>query len=185
MKKTTIVWLNKFRSGTEDRRSAVPPPLESPTAADIDPLTGALRWGRFVEIVGGEQRRSGGALLLLDLKTQLGGTELPMGVGSLEVLPWLVAAVRQSIRLDDLVAHVIDYRFAILLRGASQALTASIGARVVHSVENTILIGATPIGPLRATLGGAVFEPASERAILDEALANLDRARSSGMMVLQ
>ncbi|MCR6636350.1 diguanylate cyclase [Devosia sp.] len=171
-------WFGWFGGKTEVERRA-----ERPRAAiavgpdDIDPLTGALYWDRFQVMLKAEQAQEPGVLLLIDLSERsirVGATEEEK---ALEILPWLAQAIRQAIRADDLLAHVDGYRFAVLLRGAPQAVGQMTSDRILDLVDNTIFMTADGISKLDITIGGTVFEVADGQAVFDTAAANLDRAK--------
>ena len=176
MKKSWFGWLTGKGDGEGDRRKKVAPAFEV-RERDLDPLTGALRWDRFMTIFNVEQAQAPGVLLLIDLRTGTEGTDANEWEDN---LPWLAQAIRQGIRSDDLLAHVSDYRFAVLLRGASQHLAEAISRRILESVDDTIFMTAEGTEPLDTSIGGASFEGGARRDVVADAIANLDQAQKSG-----
>jgi hypothetical protein len=176
MKKNWFGWLSGKGDVEGDRRKEVSPAAARVTEPDFDVLTGALRWDRFMEIFNLEQAQAPGVLLLIDLGSRTGDIE---GSDWEQNLPWLAQAIRQAIRSDDLLAHVSDHRFAVLLRGASQTLGEAISQRILKSVDNTIFMTAQGVASLETAIGGTGFEVESNRDVLADALANLDRAHNS------
>ena len=180
MKRPWFGWLTGKGDGG-DRRKSVPPAAFEVGERDLDPLTGALRWDRFMTIFNVEQAQAPGVLLLIDLRTRTEGIDANEWE---ENLPWLAQAIRQSIRSDDLLAHVSDYRFAVLLRGASQHLAEAISRRILQSVDDTIFMTADGVEPLETSIGGASFEGGARRDVVADAIANLDQARKSGKQAI-
>ena len=181
MKKSWFGWLTGKSEGEGDRRKNVAPAAFEVRERDLDPLTGALRWDRFMTMFNVEQAQAPGVLLLIDLRTRTEGIDADEWE---ENLPWLAQAIRQAIRSDDLLAHVSDYRFAVLLRGASQHLAEAISRRILESVDDTIFMTAEGIVPLETSIGGASFEGEDRRDVVADATANLDQAQKSGKQAI-
>jgi len=158
--------------------------MEAISVKDIDPLTSALRWDRFVVMLEAEQAQAPGVLLIIDLSAQSGSATEVAAQQREEVLPWLADAIRRAIRADDLLAHVDGYRFAVLLRGAPQETGAAIGDRILESVEDTIFMTAQGIVQLDVTVGGTAYQASSRPTAVAAALANLDLARQASKPVL-
>lgn len=163
-----------------ERRAAVPRVAIIPKAHDFEPLTGALRWNRFVEMMHAEQAQAPGVLLIIDLSARAVEVSSIAGDEQAEILPWLAEAIRQAIRSDDLVAHVEGYRFAALLRGAPQAVGSAVSERIVRSVDNALFITADGATRLGITIGGTAFDKGWEKNVVARAMGNLDLAHSSG-----
>ena len=181
MKKSWFGWLTRNGDGEGERRKDVAPATVEVGERDLDPLTGALRWDRFMTIFNIEQAQGPGVLLLIDLGTTTEGIDANEWE---ENLPWLAQAIRQTIRSDDLLAHVSDYRFAVLLRGASQHLADAISRRILASVNDTIFMTAEGIAPLETSVGGASFAGGERRDVVADAIANLDQAQKSGKQAI-
>jgi GGDEF domain-containing protein len=177
MSKSWFGWLAGKGDDKVDRRKDVAPAAFEVTERDVDPLTGALRWDRFMTIFNVEQAQAPGALLLIDLRTKDEGIDPNEWE---ENLPWLAQAIRQAIRSDDLLAHVSDYRFAVLLRGAPQHLAEAISRRILESVDDTIFMTADGLAQLETSIGGVSFAGGVRRDVVADAIANLDQARTSG-----
>ena len=177
MIKSWFTWLTGKTERGGDRRQEVAPAAFEMGARDIDPLTGALRWDRFMTIFNVEQAQAPGVLLLIDLSTVTDGIETAEWE---ENLPWLAQAIRQAIRADDLLAHVSDYRFAVLLRGASQFRSEAISLRILESVEDMAFMTIDGVAQLETSIGGASFNGGERRDVVADAIANLDQARKSG-----
>lgn len=148
--------------------------------ADLDPMTGALRWDRFQAMLEAEQAQAPGVLLLVDLSTRSENAAMATGHKAGEILPWLAEAIRQAIRADDLLAHVEGFRFAVLLRGAPQEVGAMVGERILESVDDTIFMTADGIVRLGVTVGGAVYARSAESDPVDAAMTSLSVARQLG-----
>ena len=176
MKEPWLGWLSGKGDFEGDRRKDVAPAAAEPTESDFDVLTGALRWDRFMEIFRLEQAQAPGVLLLIDLGSRTGGIE---SFDWEQNLPWLAQAIRQAIRSDDLLAHVSDRRFAVLLRGATQTLGEAISQRILKSVEDTIFMTAQGVASLETSIGGAGFGGEPNRDALAGAIANLTLAHNS------
>lgn len=171
-------WFGWFGGKTEvERRTERPRAAITIGPDDIDPLTGALYWDRFQEMLQAEQAQEPGVLLLIDLSERSVRAGASEEAKALEILPWLAQAIRQAIRADDLLAHVDGYRFAVLLRGAPQEVGQITSDRILDSVDNTIFMTADGISKLDVTIGGTMFEVADGKAIFDTASANLERAK--------
>lgn len=176
-------WFNRLIGRSEDsvdRRRERSSPAVEVSPEDIDPLTGALRWERFMAIFNAEQEQAPGVLLVIDLSTHSDSIDMIAADGREEILPWLAQAIRAAIRSDDLLAHVTDYRFATLLRAAPQELAEEISKRITDSVDNTIFMTAEGIAKLGVTIGGSRFAEKDGSAALGTALANLEQARGRG-----
>jgi GGDEF domain-containing protein len=178
MIKTWFGWLAGIDDEKVDRRKDVKPAAFEVGKKDLDPLTGALRWDRFMTMLNVEQVQAPGVLLLIDLSSR---TPVEGAVSErVENLPWLAQSIRQAIRSDDLLAHVADYRFAVLLRGASQHLGEVISSRILESVDKTILMNAKDNAEFEMSIGGVRFDSGVGGDVVAWATANLDRARLSG-----
>lgn len=186
MARSWFGWLTGKRDEGVERRVEAPRTQIVIEPQDVDPVTGALHWERFLALFQAEQAQAPGVLLVIDLSTRSHSIELIAAERQGEILPWLAQAIRQAVRSDDLLAHVDAYRFAVLLRGARQEVGAAISRRILESVDNTIFMTAEGIAHLDITIGGAAFAPAPGHDPYDEALHNLDRAKSPGTsMILQ
>lgn len=181
MKKSWFGWLTGKGDGKGERRKNVVPTAVEVSERDLDPLTGALRWDRFMTIFNVEQAQAPGALLLIDLRTRTEGIDPNEWE---ENLPWLAQAIRQAIRADDLLAHVSDYRFAVLLRGAPLHLAEAISRRILESVEDTIFMTADGIAQLDTSIGGVSFLGGARRDVVADAIANLDQAQKLGKQAI-
>ena len=99
-------------------------------------------------------------------------------------MPWLAQLIRQAVRAEDLVAHLYDYRFAVLLRGAAQDVAETVAERIRESVDDTLFMTAEGVSRLGVAVGGAIYDPASKQKtdIVGAAFDNLssasDRKRS-------
>lgn len=180
MIKSWLNWLNKNRDEGVERRAEVAPPVMEITPRDIDPVTGALRWERFLAMFNAEQEQAPGVLLVVDLSSRAQTLDMMGAQNQSDILPWLAQAIRQAIRSNDLLGHVDGYRFAALLRGAPQEVGDAISARILESVDNTIFMTAEGIAKLSVTVGGTLIGERSRSDALGLAIANLDRARSMG-----
>ncbi|MBU1336408.1 MAG: diguanylate cyclase [Alphaproteobacteria bacterium] len=179
MIKSWFGWLAGTDDEKIDRRKDVAPAAFEVGKKDLDPLTGALRWDRFMAMLNVEQVQAPGVLLLIDVSKRTGHVEGTTSEPS-ENLPWLAQSIRQAIRSDDLLAHVTDYRFAVLLRGASQHLGEVISSRILESVDETIFMNAEGNAELQMSIGGVRFDSGARRDVVAQAAANLDQARQSG-----
>lgn len=179
MIKSWFGWLLGKVDGQGDRRKDVAPAAVEVGRRDLDPLTGELRWDRFMSMLNVEQAQAPGVLLFIDLSTSAGRIKATATERD-ENLPWLAQAIRQAIRSDDLVAHVSDYRFAVLLRGAPQDLGEAISRRILESVDDMIFMTDDGIVQLEMSIGGADFDGSARRDVVADAIANLDQARKSG-----
>lgn len=184
MARSWFGWLTGKRDEGVERRAEVPQAAVAVQPQDIDPLTGALRWDRFLSMFDTEQEQAPGVLLVIDLGTQSESIEMIASGKEGEILPWLAQSIRQAIRSDDLLAHVTGYRFAVLLRGARQDVGNAISERILESVDNTIFMTAEGIAHLEVTIGGVAYDQSSGRDSYGEALDNLDQARSRGASVI-
>lgn len=172
--------------GFVDRRHGeVPSPLQI-DQSDIDPLLGTLVWSRFVALFEDEKAQGRkGAMLIVDLD-QSRMSALAMAEGNrVEVLPLMADALRRAVRRDDLLAHVRDGRFALLLRGAEQSMASTIADRILESVEDTVFMLAEGIASLSVDVGGTAFsqDAPSLSDIIARADANLDQARAEQLHV--
>jgi GGDEF domain-containing protein len=176
-------WFNWFDGKNDDeaadRRADVPRPAIAIGPDDIDPMTGALYWKRFQDMLDAEQARAPGVLLVVDLSERSNRIRSDDHEKAAEILPWLAQAIRQAIRSDDLLTHVDGFRFAVLLRGAPQQVGKATCDRILESVDNTIFMTADGISRLGVTIGGAVFETDGGREAFATATNALDRAKRS------
>lgn len=182
MAKSWFSWLTgKDKSNNAaERRTARPQAAIVPKAEDFDPLTGALRWDRFLAMMNEEQAQAPGVLLIIDLSDRSATVSSIRRGKEEEIVPWMAEAIRQAIRSEDLLAHVEGYRFAALLRGAPQDVGSDISERVLESIDNTLFMTAEGVAKLEVTIGGAVFAENSGRDILAEAIINLGQAQNLG-----
>lgn len=177
MAKSWLGWLTG-RNDKRDRRADVPPAIEPISARDIDPMTGALRWDRFVTLLEAERAQGPGVLLLVDL-TEHSQRLATSQCQDEEVLPLLASAIRQSIRGDDLLAHVEGHRFAALLRGASAEFGEAIKARVLESVENTIFLSEDGLVSLDVLIGSVQYSPLESGDLVSTAMSKLSRQQDA------
>lgn len=179
MQKSWLSWLKREAYEGEERRAGGRAVLEPVSDTDTDPLTGALSWHRFMAVLDQERQLQAGCLLLVDLNAQSRMlTDATPGAEG-DVLPLLAKALRQAIREDDLVAHSDGYRFAVLLRGASQDIGRRVSERILDSVENTIFITSGGIAPLDVAVGGSILDGEAIIA-LNDARNRLEIAVQSG-----
>lgn len=179
MSKSWFGWRAGKGNDKVDRRKDVAPAAFEVTERDLDPLTGALRWDRFMTILNVEQVQAPGVLLVIDLSAKAGQIEATATQRD-ENLPWLAQSIRQAIRSNDLVAYVGDYRFAVLLRGASQHLGEAISNRILESVDDTIFMTAEGLAELEMSIGGVSFDSGARGDVVADATANLEQAQKSG-----
>ncbi|MBU1336404.1 MAG: diguanylate cyclase [Alphaproteobacteria bacterium] len=179
MIRSWLGWLVGKGDNKADRRNDVAPAAFEVGQRDLDPLTGALRWERFMTMLDVEQAQAPGVLLLIDLSARTGQVAATASARD-ENLPWLAQAIRQAIRSDDLLAHVSGYRFAVLLRGAPLHLGEAISSRILESVDDTIFMTADGIAELEMSIGGVSFDGGARRDVVAAATAHLDQARQSG-----
>ncbi len=184
MIKSWYNWLTGNRDSAGERRAETPSPANAVSPQDIDPITGALRWERFLAMFNDEQEQAPGVLLVIDLSTHSESIAMVEASNQDEILPWLAQAIRAAIRADDLLAHVSEHRFAVLLRGAPQDLANMISQRIMESVDNTIFMTADGIAHLGVNIGGSQFSGKSGGLAYSAALANLERARDTGMATI-
>nr|WP_314262521.1 hypothetical protein [uncultured Devosia sp.] len=157
MEKSWLDWLHR-RGDQVERRADVAPAVEPIAETDFDRRTGTLKWDRFMSMLEAERQQGPGALLLVDLKEQSRHLVSTHERDESDILPLLSKALRQAIRSDDLVAHSDHYRFAILLRSASQEIAGQVSTRVMESVEDTIFITASGVLPLQVSVEQAALE---------------------------
>lgn len=181
MVKSWFGWLSGSNGEKDvERRAEVPAAQVKVEPGDIDPVTGALRWERFLAMMDAEQQQAPGVLLVVDLSARSESLAAIASEKEEDILPWLAQAIRAAIRSDDLLSHVSGYRFAALLRGAPQEVGSAIGARILDSVDNTIFMTADGIARLGVNVGGAVYESTPDSDVLAAALENLRLARETG-----
>jgi GGDEF domain-containing protein len=177
MARSWFDWLTG-KSDTVDRRETVPAAVSVPSPADYDPLTGALRWERFLPLLEAEQAQAPGVMLIVDLAEHSHRLATSQCEDK-EVLPLLASAIRQSIRVDDLLAHVEGHRFAALLRGASEEYGEAIKARVLESVENTIFLSDNGLVNLDVVVGSAPYSPLESGNLMSSAMSQLPRQQDA------
>lgn len=177
--KDWLAGLTGRRNDRADRRQNERPAAIAIQPADFDPLTGALRGERFMAMMAAEQALRPGALLLIDMTDRADGLTSGNPDTSDEALILLAQAIRQAVRIDDLVGHVEGYRFAVLLRGAPQAMADAIAQRICESVDDTVFLTHDGIIQHEVAVGGAVFGPGSGRDLYADAQKALDAARHS------
>lgn len=156
-------------------------------ADDLDPVLGTLIWTRFARLVDIEKAGNGaGALLVVDLDAQSQTLATDIGERRDEILPLLVSALRQAVRQSDLITHIEDCRFAVLLLDAPQDVAASVASRILEAVESTIFFVQHAIAPLSVHVGGAVFGQSLSDEVdpLERATANLVQSQTSGHRML-
>ena len=102
------------------------------------------------------------------------------------VLPWLSQSIRHAVRAEDLVTHLYDYRFAVLLRGAAQEVADTVAKRIRESVDDTIFMTNEGISRLGVAVGGVTYDPAREKDndIIKAAFDNLGNAAKSEPFIL-
>jgi GGDEF domain-containing protein len=171
--------VSKMYSGNDRRTAQVP--AARPYGDDaINVLTSALQWDRFIELCAEELQQSPGVMLIIDLDAvSESAADSPT-----EIVPLLAQAVRQAIRGDDLLAHVRQNRFAVLLRGAPQELAHTISERIQESVKNTLFLTQSGIIPVGITIGGAQFDQFNAQDVVDKATLYYNSAKSSGTPIL-
>ena len=185
----------KPTSGTPDEdapreRERRAEPARAPlnlNADDLDPVLGTLIWTRFASLVDIEKAGNGAAaLLVVDLDAQSQALATDLGERRNEILPLLVSALRQAIRQSDLITHIEDCRFAVLLLDAPQEVAESVASRILEAVESTIFFVRQAIAPLSVHVGGAVFgqSQSDDADPFQRATANLAQSQASGHRML-
>ena len=184
MTKSWLDWFTRNYGADWDRRTEPAADMPELDPADFDPVTGTLHWAKFTNILEAERSHIAGALLVIDLNERSSEIETLAEESRKNVLPWLAQSIRQAVRAEDLVAHLYDYRFAVLLRGAAQDVAETVAERIRESVDDTLFMTAEGVSRLGVAVGGAIYDPASKQKtdIVGAAFDNLssasDRKRS-------
>jgi diguanylate cyclase (GGDEF)-like protein len=133
-----------------------------------------------------ERLQSAGALLVIDLDERSTEIETLAEESRKSVLPWLSQSIRHAVRAEDLVTHLYDYRFAVLLRGAAQEVADTVAKRIRESVDDTIFMTNEGISRLGVAVGGVTYDPAREKDndIIKAAFDNLGNAAKSEPFIL-
>lgn len=152
-------WFTGRSAANWERRAGTAPQLPPLDPADYDPVTGTLHWAKFTTILEAERTHFAGALLVIDLDERSAEIETLAEESRKNVLPWLAQSIRQAVRADDLVTHLYDYRFAVLLRGAAQDMAETVANRIRESVDDTIFMTNEGIARLGVAVGGATYDP--------------------------
>ena len=166
MRKVQWTWKRRAKNDGVDRRATEAPPLQPFTSADLDQATGALKWDRFMSILEAQPQEQSGALLLIDLTDQSRRMVENDERMRSDLLPLLAQALQQAIRVDDLIAHSDGFRFAILLRGASEDVSRAACERILASVEDTIVFTGERLVKVSVAVGGTRFGSFDEGALL-------------------
>jgi GGDEF domain-containing protein len=170
-----------------DRRvRATPEPLAL-DQAEVDPTLGTHAWTLLADTLEADKAAGyGGALLVIDLDRQSSALAARTGENRNEILPLLADALRRAVRSSDLMAHLEDFRFAVLLRGAPLEIAQSVAQRVLESVGNTVFWLSEGLAPLSVEVGGALFDKGTPGAstLLHSATANLQGAGASATRTL-
>lgn len=180
MAKSWLDWLTGKSAGDWDRRKPAERELPAVRDVDRDPETGTMHWVQFTAILEAELKDHPGVLLVIDLDDRSAAIEAVADDNRADILPWLARSIEQAVRGTDLVAHLQGYKFAVLLRGASQDVASQVAARIRESVDDTLFMTASGIARLGVAVGGVSFPQAQagEGGLLDAALADLGAAKS-------
>lgn len=164
-----------------DRRVQAVPELPAIDPADIDPVTDTVRWTRFAGILSELQEQVLQAVLLIDLDERSAIIEAAGGGREADILPLLAQSIRQAIRAEDLISHLHDYKFAVLLPGAPPETASTIANRIQESVDDTLFFTGTGLSRLGVAIGGVVAAPEEGRQtdLIGAATANLGAAKSA------
>lgn len=148
---------------------------------NLDLATGVLNDRAFMAMVGDEMGEGPGALLLIDA-AQFSVRRPHNRIASRdEPLRLIAGTIRTSVRADDLVGRLASNRFAVYLKGASDADSEQIARRICESVENTIYLSdQRTIGALSVSIGGTMTRPGLIDPYLKTARAMLDKAKRAG-----
>ena len=186
MKKPWLDWFSGQTEGDADRRGKSASAIPTLDSADLDLATGTVVWPKFMAILEAEKAQLPGALLVIDLERPAADLASNTENGRAEILPLLAQAIKQAIRHEDLVTHVYDYRFAVLLRGAAQEIADTVADRIRASVDDTLFMSVDGILRLGVDVGGVVYLPTSARQddIIAAAMTNLGAARSNDRHIL-
>jgi diguanylate cyclase (GGDEF)-like protein len=186
MAKSWLDWFTGKSAGEWDRRAKPAPEMPQLEPEDFDPVTGAIHWAKFTRILEAERLQSAGALLVIDLDERSTEIETLAEESRKSVLPWLSQSIRHAVRAEDLVTHLYDYRFAVLLRGAAQEVADTVAKRIRESVDDTIFMTNEGISRLGVAVGGVTYDPAREKDndIIKAAFDNLGNAAKSEPFIL-
>ncbi len=186
MAKSWVDWFTGKSAGDWDRRAESAPEMPALGPEDFDPVTGAVHWAKFARILEAERLQSAGALLVVDLDERLTEIETLAEMSRESVLPWLSQSIRQAVRADDLVTHLYNYRFAVLLRGAAQEVAGSVATRIRESVDDTLFLTNEGISRLGVAVGGVTYDPArsTDSDIIKAAFDNLVNAGKNEPFIL-
>ena len=178
MAKSWLDWFTGKTSDDWDRRTKVIPEMPALDPEDFDPVTGAIHWARFTQILEVARLQSAGALLVIDLDERSTEIEVLAEESRKSVLPWLSQSIRHAVRADDLVTHLYGYRFAVLLRGAAQDVADTVARRIRESVDDTIFMTNEGISRLGVAVGGVIYDPTGgqDGDIIKMAFDNLGNA---------
>jgi GGDEF domain-containing protein len=182
MAKSRFGWSGDKKPESPDRRlRATPGPLTS-DQVHLDPVLGTYAWTSLADILEADKSAGyGGALLVVDLDSQSRALAARIGEERNEILPLLARSLGQAIRSSDIIAHLENCRFSVLLRGAPADVAQSVAERVLESVRNTVFMVSEGIAPLSVEVGGVLFDGMmpDAHALLHSATANLDLAGAS------
>ncbi|MER7459300.1 GGDEF domain-containing protein [Micromonospora sp. NPDC126480] len=148
--------------------------------ATLDPLTGALNrrgLAEFAATLFGPRCRPGPSLLCLDLDDfKQVNDRLGHAVGD-QLLQSTVAAVRRTVRPDDVVARIGGDEFVVVLADADAATAQAVAARVDAAVGQQT---STSVGWATAPYDGTTLEALMQAA--DQRLYRVkqERRRSAG-----
>jgi diguanylate cyclase (GGDEF)-like protein/PAS domain S-box-containing protein len=155
--------------------------------ADHDPLTSLYTRKRFVEELGREMARAhrsgaGGAVVLVDLDDFKYVNDSQGHRNGDRLLTSLAQLLRQTLRVNDLLARLDGDEFAVLVTETQPSRVDFVVERLLKAVRNHFVhVGEQPIG-VTASAGIAFFpeQGASAEEILARADQALDRAKRQG-----
>ncbi len=155
--------------------------------ADHDPLTSLYTRKRFVEELGREIARShrsgaAGAVVLVDLDDFKYVNDTQGHRNGDRLLTSLAHVLRQTVRVNDLLARLDGDEFAVLVTETQPSRVDFVVERLLKAVRNHFVhVGEQPIG-VTASAGIAFFpeQGGSAEEILARADQALDRAKRQG-----
>jgi diguanylate cyclase (GGDEF)-like protein/PAS domain S-box-containing protein len=155
--------------------------------ADHDPLTSLYTRKRFVEELGREMARAhrsgaGGAVVLVDLDDFKYVNDSQGHRNGDRLLTSLAQLLRQTVRVNDLLARLDGDEFAVLVTETQPSRVDFVVERLLKAVRNHFVhVGEQPIG-VTASAGIAFFpeQGASAEEVLARADQALDRAKRQG-----